>query len=443
MTNCFKCSGEILKYNFNGIEFEICKSCNAVVISKENFEKLCNNFNADCKTVDLFNSPSVKVKEEARKCVHCSALMEKVLYNGILIDRCKKCQLLAFDNGELSKYFALFSETPIEIMNNAKFIKTYCVQQEEISFDVNVKEPEKKTSINPEFKIQAKEREFNANPADGWAILGLFFVLLVISGIMFVTPITAIIGFILGGLTLFLCKGFKIVAPQEALVLTLFGKYRGTIRNAGFYWINPFCSTYDGVSWGSISLKTRTLENPKLKINDNLGNPIEIGIMVTWEIKDTAKAVFNVEHYQSFLSAQCDSALRNIARQYPYDSPEGSDVESLRNDSAEISEQLKNEIQNVVSAAGIRIINARITHLAYSTEIAAAMLQRQQANAVVEAKKAIVDGAVGIVEMALDKLERNKNIELDAKTKANMVNNLLVVLCGNKDSIPVIRNDVV
>ena len=241
---------------------------------------------------------------------------------------------------------------------------------------------------------------------------------------------------------MFLIKGFKIVSPQEALVLILFGEYKGTIRKAGFYWVNPFCSSYNGISWGPISLKTRTLENAKQKINDKLGNPIEIGIMVTWEIKDTAMAVFNVDNYQSFLSAQCDSALRNIARQYPYDSPEDSDIETLRNDSVEISEQLKNEIQKIVSAAGIRIINARITHLAYSTEIAAAMLQRQQASAVVEARKAIVDGAIGIVEMALEKLEQNKNIVFDDKTKANMVNNLLVVLCANKESVPIIRNDL-
>ena len=183
------------------------------------------------------------------------------------------------------------------------------------------------------------------------------------------------------------------------------------------------------------------MDNGKQKINDVMGNPIEVGIMVTWEVKDTAKAIFNVDNYNSFLSAQCDSALRNIVRLYPYDAPDDSNRQSLKDDSAEISEKLKERIQESVSAAGLNIIDARITHLAYSSEIAAAMLQRQQANAIIDAKRAIVDGAVSMVEMALEKLSRNKNIILDDKTKASMVNNLLVILCGNKESQPVIRND--
>ena len=370
--------------------------------------------------------------------------MEKILINGILIDRCKKCQILAFDNGELSKYFSSFSENnDIEIMNNAKFIKTYCSQegQEQTTSALNNNNSIPKTPVLSGGKIYAKEKEFAVSYIDGWQMVFGLITLISIGACVASFTWGIPIGTILVMISFFLVKGFKIIAPQEALVFVLFGQYHGTLRKPGFYWVNPFCSTYNGCTWGSVSLKTRTLENAKQKINDKLGNPIEIGIMVTWEIKDTAMAVFNVENYHSFLSAQCDSALRNIARQYPYDSPEDSNVESLRNDSLEISEQLKNEIQNVVAIAGIRIINARITHLAYSTEIAAAMLQRQQASAVVEAKKAIVDGAIGIVEMALDKLEKNKNIVLDEKTKANMVNNLLVVLCGNKDSVPIIRND--
>lgn len=443
MSECFKCSGEVLKCQFEGIIFEICKSCNMLIISKENFEKLCKRFNVANECVNVFNTSSIKSSEEIRKCSHCGNDMEKILYNNVLIDCCKNCQLLYFDNGELSKYFSKYSDLFIEIMSNSKFIKTYCKEANIDSCDNVVNENLKKYKSSTSFKIQAKEQEFNAEPQDGWVILFLMIIGVVCSIFLFLTPFSFVFGFILLFLITFLTKGFKVIAPQEALVLTLFGKYRGTIKQSGFYWINPFCSSYNGVSWGTVSLKTRTLDNPKQKINDKLGNPIEIGIMVTWEIKDTAKAVFNVDNYNSFLSAQCDSALRNIARQYPYDSPEDSNIESLRNDSLEISEQLKREIQSIVSVAGINIVDARITHLAYSTEIAAAMLQRQQANAVVEAKKTIVDGAVGIVEMALDKLASNNNIVLDDKTKANMVNNLLVVLCGNKESMPVIRNDVV
>ncbi|MBQ4114609.1 zf-TFIIB domain-containing protein [bacterium] len=439
MAECIKCSGEVSKYQYEGILFEMCKSCSSLIISKDNFEKICSRIDAECEIIDLFEQPVVKSKEDLRTCPHCGLKMEKVLCNGVLVDRCKKCQLLYFDNGELAKYFSVFSKKNIEIVSNARFIKEYC----------DVKEVKMETqnynniSQEPSFKIQAKEREFDAHPVDGWVFVGFLVLMGVLAAICFFSPFTAIFSVIIIFLMLFLTSGFKIIAPQEALVLTLFGKYCGTIKKAGFHWVNPFCRSYNGIGWGTVSLKTRTLDNPKQKINDKLGNPIEIGIMVTWEIKDTAKAVFNVNDYHTFLSAQCDSALRNIARRYPYDSPEDSSVESLRNDSLEISEQLKKEIQSVVSIAGINIIGARITHLAYSTEIAAAMLQRQQACAVVEAKRAIVDGAVGIVEMALDKLAENKNIVLDDKTKANMVNNLLVVLCANKESMPVIRNDVI
>jgi len=240
---------------------------------------------------------------------------------------------------------------------------------------------------------------------------------------------------------LWLISGFKIVAPQEAIVFTLFGKYYGTLRNPGFYWVNPFAAVHNWMM-GRISLKARTLDNARQKINDVLGNPIEVGIMVTWEVKDTARAVFNVNDYQSFLSAQCDSALRNIVRMYPYDAPEDSGKQSLKGDSAEISDKLKIEIQERVKVAGLNIIDARITHLAYSSEIAMAMLQRQQANAVLDAKRTIVEGAVGMVEMAINRLSQNENIKLDDKTKASMVNNLLVVLCSSRESQPVVRNDI-
>ena len=221
-------------------------------------------------------------------------------------------------------------------------------------------------------------------------------------------------------------------------MLTLFGKYLGTLRGAGFHWVNPLAVSV--TPFTPISLKAMTLENGKQKINDQMGNPIEVGIIVIWEVQDTAKAIFNVENYKSFISAQSDSALRNIVRMYPYDAPEASGVQSLRGDSAEISAKLKAEIQRNVRVAGIRVVDAKITHLAYAPEIAVAMLQRQQAAAVIDAKKAIVDGAVGMVEMALNRLSSNNVVQLDEVEKAKMVNNLLVILCSNKEAQPVIGN---
>ena len=272
--------------------------------------------------------------------------------------------------------------------------------------------------------------------------------------------------------------GLKILKPEEALVLTLFGKYVGTIKGAGFYFVNPFCgavnpaaatklnqsgdvntadetvTTKNGATINlnlvnkKISLKIMTLSNNRQKINDCLGNPIEIGIAVTWRIVDTAKAVFNVDNYKEFLSLQCDASLRNIVRLYPYDVAPGIDTTgdgiaddgSLRGSSEVVAARIRDEIQSRVNQAGIEVIEARITYLAYATEIAAVMLQRQQASAVIDARKMIVDGAVGMVEMALERLEANSNIKLDDERKAAMVSNLLVVLCGNKDAQPVVNS---
>ena len=285
--------------------------------------------------------------------------------------------------------------------------------------------------------------------------------------------------FIVGAVYLCLCwillPGFKVLRPQEALVLTLFGKYVGTLKGDGFFYVNPFCtavnpaaktrlnqsgdvsSTEAKTAAGSkdnadnskrISLKIMTLNNNKQKINDCLGNPVEIGIAVTWRIVDTAKAVFNVDNYKEFLSLQCDSALRNIVRIYPYDVAPNVDTTgdgvaddgSLRGSSEVVAGRIRQEIQDRVEEAGIEIIEARITYLAYATEIAAAMLQRQQASAVVDARKLIVDGAVGMVEMALERLEEKGIVSLDDERKAAMVSNLLVVLCGNRDAQPVVNS---
>ena len=269
--------------------------------------------------------------------------------------------------------------------------------------------------------------------------------------------------------------GLKVLKPQEALVLTLFGDYVGTLKGEGFYWVNPFCVAVNPASatklnqsgdvkttaphtnpeaivleTGSkkMSLKIMTLNNNRQKINDCLGNPVEIGIAVTWRIVDTAKAAFNVDNYKEFLSLQCDSALRNIVRIYPYDTAPNVDTTgdgiadegSLRGSSEVVAQRIRDEIQERVNEAGIAIVEARITYLAYAPEIAAVMLQRQQASAIVDARKLIVEGAVGMVEMALDRLSQRGTVELDEERKAAMVSNLLVVLCGNKEAQPVVNS---
>lgn len=292
-----------------------------------------------------------------------------------------------------------------------------------------------------------------------------------------------VIGLVFIALGWILFCGLKVLRPQEALVLTLFGKYIGTLKENGFYWVNPFCSALNpaaetklkqsgdvgssgngllqisastegssvsvNASMGKkISLKIMTLNNSRQKINDCLGNPIEIGIAVMWRVTDTAKAVFNVDNYKEYLSLQCDSALRNIVRMYPYDVAENVDTTgdgqadegSLRGSSEVVAERIRKEIQSKVSKAGLEIIEARITYLAYAPEIAAVMLQRQQASAIIDARKMIVDGAVGMVEMALDRLSANEVVQLDEERKAAMVSNLLVVLCGNRDAQPIVNS---
>jgi len=277
--------------------------------------------------------------------------------------------------------------------------------------------------------------------------------------------------------------GLKVLKPQEAYVFTLFGKYIGTLKGEGFYFVNPFVSAVnpaartilrqsgdvssnggnDHISLtvgGSgtntnvqavnkkVSLKVMTLNNNKQKINDCLGNPVEIGIAVIWKITDTAKAVFNVDNYKEFLSIQCDAALRNIVRIYPYDVAQNVDTTgdgepdegSLRGSSEIVAARIRDEIQSRVADAGLEIMEARITYLAYAPEIAAVMLQRQQASAVIDARKMIVDGAVGMVDMALKKLNETGMVELDEERKAAMVSNLLVVLCGNKDAQPIVNS---
>lgn len=269
-----------------------------------------------------------------------------------------------------------------------------------------------------------------------------------------------------------LFAGLKVLKPNEALVLTLFGEYYGTLKGPGFFFVNPLVTatcparlepstgaiagdkkpamvfgnvtipTGGNAQAGSkkISLKAMTLNNDKQKINDALGNPIIIGIVVVWKVVNTAKAVFSVDNYAEYLSIQCDSALRNIVRLYPYDASDEEGEKSLRGSSQEIAESLKAEIQRKVEMAGLEILEARITNLSYAPEIAGAMLQRQQASAIIAARQKIVEGAVGMVEMALAKLSANNIVDLDEERKAAMVSNLLVVLCGNKEAQPIVNS---
>ena len=270
-----------------------------------------------------------------------------------------------------------------------------------------------------------------------------------------------------------LMAGLKIVKPNEARVFTLFGKYYGTVKESGFYYVNPFVTSFSptynaalsaaqakskemqaegkaalvsvGVGKG-ISLKTQTLNNQKQKVNDVLGNPIIIGAVVIWHVENPTLAAFAVENYQEFLSIQTDATIRNIARLYPYDifddddDDDGVKEKTLRSSTIEIADTMREELQKRVISAGLAIEEVRITHLAYAEEIAAAMLQRQQAVAIIAARQKIVDGAVGMVKMAIDRLNEDEVVNLDEERKAAMVSNLLVVLCGNKDAQPIVNS---
>lgn len=333
-----------------------------------------------------------------------------------------------------------------------------------------------------------EEKVLKARP--GMPILLATIALYVLALALFVVGVVAsddgvklgIIPAVLGGLWMLVgwipFAGLKIIKPQEALVLTLFGKYIGTLKDEGYYFVHPFSSAVNpaaktrlgqsgDVDQGNklpfnfnagntqlemtskkISLKVMTLNNSKQKVNDCLGNPVEIGVAVMWTVRDSAKAVFNVDNYKEYLSLQCDSAVRSIVRIYPYDVAPNVDTTgdgepdegSLRGSSALVAERIRQEIQKKVDKAGLEILEARITYLAYAPEIAAAMLQRQQASAVVDARSMIVEGAVGMVEMALSRLSDNHVVELDEERKAAMVSNLLVVLCGNKEAQPVVNS---
>lgn len=330
--------------------------------------------------------------------------------------------------------------------------------------------------------LHCKEIQLKAKSGMAVLLLNIIFMILAPVGFVFGiinlnkggSPVFPIILIIVGAVYFLIVGpiifgGLKVLKPNEALVLTLFGKYYGTLKGEGFFFVNPFVTAVNpatssptsasitiehGTAAGKnapqatnlrlgskkISLKAMTLSNDKQKINDQLGNPIIIGIVVIWKVVNTAKAVFNVDNYTEYLSIQCDSALRNIVRLYPYDTSGEDNEKSLRGSSQEIAEKIKAEIQSKVEIAGLEILEARITHLAYAPEIAAVMLQRQQASAIIDARQMIVEGAVGMVEMALSKLNENDIVQLDEERKAAMVSNLLVVLCGNKDAQPIVNS---
>lgn len=307
------------------------------------------------------------------------------------------------------------------------------------------------------------------NPANGLAMLLLLILgiaasvgFFILGGVMSESSL-GVAFIILGVILLVICcicfPGLKILNPNEALVLALFGNYYGTIKHEGFFFVNPFCTAINptvkryvqtsgtganinigGEGSKKVSLKTMTLNNEKQKVNDELGNPIEIGTVVIWKIENATKAVLNVENYKRYLSIQCDAITRNAARRYPYDTSDGGDERSLRGSSQEVADIMKGELQEKVESAGIKILEVRITHLSYAPEIASAMLQRQQAAAIIDARQKIVEGAVSMVEMALEKLSENDIVELDEERKAAMVSNLLVVLCGNKDAQPIVNS---
>ena len=305
-------------------------------------------------------------------------------------------------------------------------------------------------------KILKEVEEKSAHEKSGWGMIVVVILCFIAAIVVFAIGAAGMdrngalgalvaVGIVLFLVALVLACGFKTLQPNESYVFTLFGKYYGSLKRDGFFWVNPFCSTVNPArammgTNRKLSLKAMTLNNEKQKVNDEEGNPIEISVVVIWRIVNTARAVFNVDNYMAYLSTQCDAAIRQVARQYPYDVSSNGDEKSLRGSAQEVADILRGEIQERADMAGIEILEARISHLAYAPEIAAAMLQRQQASAIIAARQKIVEGAVSMVKMALDKLSDEQIVDLDDERKAQMVSNLLVVLCGNKDAQPIVNS---
>lgn len=287
-----------------------------------------------------------------------------------------------------------------------------------------------------------QEKSISARPGIPVLLLGLpallaFAILLFVTAANadhdVLTPVLAISGIIMLIVFLLCLAGFSPISPNEARVVQLFGHYKGTVHEQGLWWFNPFTTRT------KVSVRVRNFDSDKLKVNDREGNPIEIGAVVVWKVVDTAEAVFEVDDYVDYVHVQSEAALRNLATRYPYDSHGDEEETSLRGNTTEIADRLKAEVQERLGKAGVEVIEARISHLAYAPEIASAMLQRQQAGAIIAARRQIVDGAVGMVEMALEQLSDKNVVELDEERKAAMVSNLLVVLCGERATQPIVN----
>lgn len=276
--------------------------------------------------------------------------------------------------------------------------------------------------------------EIPASTQSGYSMVVILLILQIGLGIgVALMPPLIKVALILTSVLVFICWfGLYLVNPNEGVVLQLFGKYIGTCKNTGLRWANPLYSKK------KVSLRVRNFESSQLKVNDLAGNPVEIAAVIVWKVVDTAEAMFEVDDYEEFVAIQSEAAIRNMATSYAYDDHGTSDI-SLRSDGEAIAKILRNEVQNRLEKAGVDVMETRISHLAYAPEIASAMLQRQQASAIVAARQQIVDGAVGMVELALDKLQENNVVELDEERKAAMVSNLLVVLCGDKAAQPVVN----
>lgn len=274
--------------------------------------------------------------------------------------------------------------------------------------------------------------EKETKPVSGYTMLLLVFALIIvgIAGLMLMRSPLFVWPLVIG---LLLSPGFFFVNPNGSVVLVLFGDYKGTVKKNGFYWVNPFLVKK------SISLRARNFDSEKIKVNDKVGNPIQIGVILVWQVKDTFKAAFDVDNYENFVRIQSDSAVRLLAGTYPYDNFDNESEITLRSGQDEVNHALEENLRNRLEIAGIHVIEARIGYLAYAPEIAGAMLRRQQAAAVVSARYKIVEGAVSMVQMALDHLAKQQVIELDEERKAAMVSNLMVVLCADKDVSPVVN----
>lgn len=281
-----------------------------------------------------------------------------------------------------------------------------------------------------------REKELNAVP--GWPALIVLLATMIGSCVMAVRAIPEASGLSVAGWFLLMSvagvclAGLTVVNPNEAKVVQLFGVYKGSIKEQGFWWVNPLTKRR------RVSLRIRNFESGKLKVNDHDGNPIEIAAVVVWKVVDTAEAIFEVNDFEHFVHVQSEAALRNLATRYPYDSHADSSM-SLRMSVVQIAQQLRDEIQDRLEKAGVNVIEARISHLAYAPEIASVMLRRQQANAVIAARQKIVEGAVGMVQMALEQLSEKHVVQLDEERKAAMVSNLLVVLCSDRDAQPIVN----